>query len=184
MKKIHAYHGSGSLFEQFEQSKSRIPNDFYGGGVAYFTDNLTIAKQYAAAMAKKTPKKEKVIYEVDLTFRKLFDVDDEYTGSVLKSFVGGNPEAFARGAGMFRLGADKFAVLADLKSGNIVVKGEQVFKGLSGGMVSTAKARETLKRLGYDGLRYNGGQVMHATPHSVYLAYHADDITIKNVKIE
>jgi hypothetical protein len=29
------YHGSGAKFDQFDQKKSRIPNDFYGGGVAY-----------------------------------------------------------------------------------------------------------------------------------------------------
>lgn len=181
--KFKVYHGSGSLFEKFEQNKARIVNDFYGGGVAYFTDNLEVAEQYAAAMAKKTPTKEKFIYEVELDFKKLFDVDAEYSGPILKKFVS-NPEGFARGAGMFKLGADKFGILADLKSGNITFNGEQVFKGLSGGMISTSKARETLKRLGYDGLRYNGGIVMHAKSHNVYLAYHANDIKILDIKIK
>lgn len=182
--KIHAYHGSGSLFEKFDQTKSRIPNDFYGGGVAYFTDNLTIAKQYATAMAKKTPKKEKVIYSVELNLGKVFDVDEMYGGKILQKFVNGNPEQFARGAGLLKLGVDKFTILSELKAGTISLSGDNVFKGLSGGMISTAKGRETLKRLGFDGLRYNGGQVMHATPHSVFLVYKANDIVIKNVIIE
>lgn len=182
--KITAYHGTAALFDKFDQSKSRIANDFYGGGVAYFTDNLTIAKQYAAAMSKKTPKKEKVIYRVELNLGKVFDVDEMYSGKPLQKFVGTNAESFARGAGLLSYGVDKFAILSNLKDGNMELNGDKVFKGLSGGMISTAKGRETLKRLGYDGLRYNGGQVMHATPHSVYLVYKANDITIKDVMVE
>lgn len=181
---IHAYHGSGQLFEKFDQAKARIPNDFWGGGTAYFTDHKQIAYQYATAMAKNTKTKEKVIYEVDLTLKKIFDVDHEYTGEILKKFVNNQPEQFARGAGMFKLGVDKFQILADLKSGNIVFNGEQVFKGLSGGMINTAKARETLKKLGFDGLRYNGGKIMHAIPHNVYLAYNANNIKIRGITIE
>ena len=41
------YHGTNQLFDKFEQSKSRVLNDYYGGGVAYFTDTLKVAHTYA-----------------------------------------------------------------------------------------------------------------------------------------
>ena len=81
-----------------------------------------------------------------------------------------------------KAGVDKYSVMAKLKSGNLELTGEEVFKGLSRGMVNTAKARQKLISLGYDGLRYNGGVNMNmATKHDVYLAYNANDIRIKKV---
>jgi hypothetical protein len=69
-----------------------------------------------------------------------------------------------------------------LKSGDLSLTGDEVFKGLSRGMVNTAKARQKLIDLGYDGLRYNGGKNMQmATEHDVYLAYDAGDIQIKKI---
>lgn len=57
--------------------------------------------------------------------------------------------------------------------------GDEVFKGLSKGMNTTAKAREHLISKGYDGLRYNGGVNMGmAKKHNVYLVYDANDIKI------
>ena len=177
--KVKAYHGTNGRFSRFEQSKARIANDFYGGGVAYFTDTVTIAKSYASFMFRKNGG-DKFVYEVELTFNKLFDVEAKFTGDVLKKLVGNQVEQFARGARLLTLGDDKYAILSKLQSGNIELTGDQVFRGLSNGMQNTAKAREVLKANGYDGLRHLGGVNMGGEKHVVYLAYDADKIKIVN----
>lgn len=173
------YHGSGSRFDRFEQSKARIANDFYGGGVAYFTDNLKVAITYAKSMAKKT-QQDPIIYTVNLNLQKLFDVDHVFTGKELVSILPDDVEGFARGAGMLGLDSDKYQVLSSLQAGSIKLSGDTVFKGLSKGMNTTSQAREHLIQLGFDGLRYNGGVNMGmATKHNVYLAYNVNSITIE-----
>lgn len=176
------YHGSNAIFKKFEQTKARILNDYYGGGVAYFTANRDVAKTYAGAMKRKYGG-EKYIYEVDLNLSKVFDVDHKFTGKELTQFFDDkDADDFARGSGLLKAGVDKYSVMAKLKDGKVEMTGEQVFKGLSRGMVNTAKARQKLISLGYDGLRYNGGVNMNmATKHDVYLAYNADDVRIKKV---
>lgn len=172
------YHGTNARFSMFEQSKSRIVNDFYGGGTAYFTDTLSVAKTYAKSAAKKGG--DPIVYQVMLKVNKLFDVDKTFTGDeLIKFFAKRDAETFARGAGLLSLGADKYKVLSDLEDGRMTLTGDQVFRGLSQGMVKTASAREKLRGLGYDGLRHNGGVNMNmATKHNVYLAYEAHNIKI------
>lgn len=173
------YHGSNAVFKKFEQSKSRIPNDFYGGGVAYFTDNLKVAATYARSMTKNYGG-EPIIYTVELNFENLFDVDDVFTGKELVDILPKDLDSFARGAGLLGLDADQYKVLGNLKVGNIKLSGDQVFKGLSKGMNTTANARQHLISKGFDGLRYNGGDNMGmAIKHNVYLAYDVNDITMK-----
>ena len=176
------YHGSNARFPKFDQNKSRIVNDFYGGGVAYFTDNLEVAKTYARAMFRAKGG-EKYVYKVELNLSKVFDVDDIFTKNELTQFFNkDNVEDFARGAGLLKFGEDRYAVISKLSMGNMSLTGDQVFKGLSKGMNQTARARQILISLGYDGLRHNGGVNMNmATKHNVYLAYDADDITIQNI---
>lgn len=174
------YHGSNAIFSKFDQGKARIVNDFYGGGVAYFTDNIEIAKTYAKAM-NRVKGGDLIIYEVNLKFHKLFDVDHEFTGHELMKFYNKNTvEEFARGARLLPLGVDKYSVISRLLSGNMVLTGDQIFRGLSRGMVETAKAREHLIKLGYDALRHNGGvtSMNTAIRHNVYLAYKSDEIDI------
>ena len=177
-----AYHGSNAKFAKFDQGKARIINDFYGGGVAYFTSNKDIAKTYANSMVKSKGG-ERYIYEVELSLKKIFDVDHKFTGKELtKFFDAKEAEDFARGAGLMKAGSDRYVVIGKLKDGDYELTGDQVFKGLSRGMVNTAKARQKLISLGYDGLRYNGGLNMNAaTKHDVYLVYNADDIKIKKL---
>jgi hypothetical protein len=171
------YHGSGSKFPEFDQRKARIVNDFYGGGVAYFTDNLKIAIQYAKSMSKKT--KTPYVYTVKLNLKNVFDVDEIFTGKKLKDILPDDIENFARGAGLLSLKSDKYAIMEQLSSGAAKLTGDQVFKGLSKGMNQTALTREYLIEKGYDGLRYNGGLNMGgAIKHDVYLVYFAKDIEI------
>lgn len=177
-QQLTLYHGTNQRFAQFEQSKARLVNDFYGGGVAYFTDSLDVAKTYAKGAAKKGG--DKLIYKVTLSINKLFDVDQTYTsGELTHFFEARDVEAFARGAGLLSLGADKYSVMYELEKGLMRLTGEQVFRGMSQGMVKTAAARDRLKRLGYDALRYNGGVNMsQAQKHNVYIAYDASRIKI------
>lgn len=176
---IIAYHGSNSKFSQFDQGKARIVNDFYGGGVAYFTTDQKVAITYANSMFKSKGG-GKYVYKVVLNFKKTFDVDHNFTGKELtKFFDSKDAEDFARGAGLLKAGADRFVVVGNLRSGDMELTGDQVFKGLSRGMVNTAKARAKLSSLGYDSLRYNGGlNMQQAIRHDVYLAYDANDIKI------
>jgi hypothetical protein len=178
VKKLVGYHGTNNRFSQFEQSKARLANDFYGGGVAYFTDDINVAKTYAAAAFRRDGG-DRFVYEVDLYFNKLFDVDDRFTGDELVKLVGKNVEAFARAAGLLKLSDNRLRILRRLKDGEYTLTGEQVFRGLSNGMVNTARARDTLIANGYDGLRYNGGANMQTHLHNVYLAYNARAISIR-----
>lgn len=188
---IRCYHGSGSEFEEFQTSKSRVKDDYYGGQL-YFTDNKGVAKQYAYAMTKVAKTKHNPlaiehIYTVELKMNKIFDVDREYTGKELTKLVK-NPEEFARSAGLLKYGTDKYEVIARISSGDIVMTGDELFRGLSGGMVKTAKAREQLKKSGYDGLRYNGGQVTPSwgsvhIKHNVYIPYYPQNIKILNIEV-
>ena len=153
--------------------KSRIVNDNYGG-VAYFTDGLSLAVTYAKNMAKKQGG-EPLVYSVELKLNKMFDVDHEYSGKELVDILPSDVKEFARGAGLLRLGSDEYKVVSNLKTGNMKLSGEEVYRGLSKGNTQTLKAREHLVEKGYDGLRYN----MPVTPkQSVYLAYDAKDIKI------
>jgi hypothetical protein len=176
------YHGSNSLFNKFDQGKARIVNDFYGGGVAYFTSSKDVAKTYANAMVKAKGG-TKYIYEVEVNISKIFDVNDTFTGKELtKFFTDKEAEDFARGAGLMKAGTDRYDVLSKIKSGEYKLTGDEVFKGMSKGMTFTARARLKLIALGYDGLRYNGGLNMQAaTKHDVYLVYNASDIHIKKI---
>jgi len=168
------YHGTNARFDKFDMKKSRIVNDNYGGGVAYFTDGLSLAFTYAKNMAKKQGG-DPLVYSVELKLSKLFDVDHEFTGKELVDVLPSDVNDFARGAGLLRLGSDEYKIILNLKSGNMKLTGEQVYRGLSKGNTQTAKARDQLIEKGYDGLRYN----MPVTPkQSVYLAYDAKDIKI------
>ena len=168
------YHGTDARFDKFDQRKSRIVNDNYGGGVAYFTDGLSLAITYAKNMARKSGN-DPIVYSVELNLKKIFDVDHEFTGKELIDILPTDVKDFARGAGLLGLNSDEYKVLANLKAGTAKLTGEQIYRGLSRGNTQGAKAREHLVSKGYDGLRYN----INTTPkHSVYLAYNADDIKI------
>lgn len=174
------YHGTNARFDKFDQKKSRIVNDNYGGGVAYFTDSVGLSITYAKSMAKKLGG-DPIVYSVELKLKKMFDVDDVFTGADLVNILPKDINSFARSAGLLSLNSNEFKVLADLKNGNMKLTGEQVYKGLSKGNTQTAKARKHLIEKGYDGLRYN----IPTTPkQSVYLVYNAKDIKIISQKIE
>ena len=174
------YHGTNARFDKFDQKKSRIVNDNYGGGVAYFTDSVGLSITYAKSMAKKLGG-DPIVYSVELKLKKMFDVDDVFTGADLVNILPKDINSFARSAGLLSLNSNEFKVLADLKNGNMKLTGEQVYKGLSKGNTQTAKARQHLIEKGYDGLRYN----LPTTPkQSVYLVYNAKDIKIISQKIE
>ncbi len=178
-----AYHGSDSVFQQFDQKKSRIVNDFYGGGIAYFTTNKEIGQQYAKSMAKTKKSNTPILYTVRLRLQKVFDVDHIYTGSELVSILPIKIEEFARGAGLLSYNVNSDMVLFKLTSGKMELTGDQIFKGLSKGMTRTAEARSYLIKLGFDGLRYNGGLNMNThIKHDVYLVYKTSGITIKEVE--
>jgi hypothetical protein len=173
------YHGTNVNFDRFSQDKARIINDFFGGGVAYFTDDIDVALTYAKSMVRSKGG-EKLVYEVRFRADNIFDVDHTFSGDEIKRLFKNDKEVeeFARGAGMMKYGVDKYNIISNVALGHVQLRGEEVFKGLSLGMNKTAKAREKLIKLGYDSLRYNGGINMGAKRHSVYIAYKASNISI------
>ena len=177
---ISVFHGSNAKFKEFATKSKRVENDFFGGGIAYFTDDQKVALTYSRAMTRRYGGEE-YLYKVDLNLDKIFDVDTVYTGAELQKFFAHmKPEAFARGAGLLKGGADKYSVIASLELGNAVMTGHGVFRGLSQGLVNSSGAEKILMKLGYDGLRYNGGDNMSAGRHNVYMPYYSKDITIRN----
>lgn len=179
---VIAYHGSSKLFKSFDQRYARILNDYMGGGIAYFTTDLDIAKTYAKSMAKTTGTGTEFIYTVELNMKNVFDVDNEFTGTDLVSLLPLDVEQFARGSGILKYGVDRVKTIMDLKSGKMSLSGERVFKGLSQGGVNTAKARDILIAHGFDALRYNGGANMNMTTrHDVYIPYDASVIDIQRI---
>ena len=174
-----AYHGTDKNFDKFNQGAARIVNDHMGGGVGYFTSNPDVAKTYARSMARKNESNNPQLYHTNLNMKNVFDVDHDFTGDKLKHVLPSDVEGFARGAGLLKVGQDKYTTLNKLRDGELNLKGHEVFKGLSRGGVDTARAREHLISKGYDGMRYNGGLNMNMdTRHDVYMPYHPDAITI------
>lgn len=183
MRKLIVYHGTNVLFHQFDQNKARNPfSDYYGGGIAYFTDNKDIAKSYARSNAKKFGGKP-YVYEVEISIDKIFDVDSEYTGTELTKFFNAKTlKDFAIGTKLARLGGeDLYVVMGKLEDGKYKLNGDIIFKALSNGMNATTRARETLKKLHYNCLRYNGGIQSQGMHHNVYCMYNAHDIKIKKI---
>jgi hypothetical protein len=153
---VTIYHGNNARFDKFDQRKSRVVNDNYGVGIAYFTDAPNLAMIYSKSMAKKHDV-DALIYTAELKLSNLFDVDEEFTGKKLVDILPADVNGFARGAAK--------------------LTGEQVYRGLSKGNTQTAKARDYLIEKGYDGLRYNN---MRVTPkQSVYLAYDSNNVNQK-----
>jgi len=178
---VNTFHGSGRRFDSFNQSFGRVKNDFMGGGIGYFTTDHGVAKSYAKNGARFAKTDTPIVYHTKLKMDHVFDVDHDFHGDKLKHVLPheSEHEDFARGAGLLHPGVDKYDVLARLKSGNIKLKGHQVFAGLSRGGTNSDKAREHLISRGYDGLRYNGGQNMEgAVKHDVYIPYKASSISI------
>lgn len=178
------YHGSGKKFDKFSPLHARVKNDYYGGGVGYFTGSKEVAKTYAKSSAKTSKTQTPYIYHTSVKMNNVFDVDHKFSGDKLKHVLPheSEHESFARGAGLLKAGSDRAKALSDLKSGKTELSGHQVFKGLSRGGVFTAKAKEHLESKGYDGLRYNGGDNMNAeTKHDVYIPYKHDSIKINKV---
>jgi len=179
-----AYHGSGELFKEFDQNKARIANDYWGGGVGYFTRNKNIAKLYAKAMSKIT--KTPYVYTVNLSLEKIFDQNDTFSGSRLINLLPKDLDKFSRGAGLMSLhyleNIDKFLLIHKLKKGDITLTGKQVFFGLSGGGINTSVARKTLIKNGYDALRYEGGVLMGVVSHDVFVVYFKKSIEINDIE--
>ena len=179
---VDVYHGSGRHFSKFDQKMARLPNDFYGGGVAYFTDDHDVAKTYAKSMSKET--KTPHIYHTSLKMNNVFDVNHSFHGDKLKKILPKDTEKFATSAGILNAGnADqKYHILGKLERGEIPLTGHQVFWGLSHGGTKTTEARNHLIKHGYDGLRYNGGlMVPGSKKHNVYIPYNSDSINIKHI---
>lgn len=179
---IDAFHGSNIRFKEFSVKAKRVPNDFFGGGVAYFTDDKKVALTYSRAMTYRYGGEEH-LYAVQLNMRNVFDVDKIFSGEELKAFFKYiKVEEFARGAGLLKAGGEeKYTVLAKLSGGHMELSGKDIFRGLSSGMVNSSKAEDILKKMGFDGLRYNGGDNMGAGKHNVYLPYYISGIKIVNV---
>lgn len=181
--KVDTFHGSGHSFTEFSQIHAKIPNDFYGGGIGYFTDSRKIGESYAKASSKVT--RTPHLYHTTLDMKNVFDVDHKFSGKKLTGLLPKDTRAFAKHAGLLNASNmdQENSILGNLERGDTELSGHQLFWGLSEGGTKTAKARDHLIRHGqYDGLRYNGGVNMKQdTKHNVYIPYNADSISINKV---
>lgn len=177
------YHGTGKVFDKFQQSEARSPNDYYGGGVAYFTDDYEIAVQYAHSTSKRYTDGIPTVYTAQVNIKNHFDVDETYSGKFVANIISNiDSDAFARAAGLLRLGAKQFAVLSALERGDTELTGDQIWKGISANNVKTEQARKILQASEFDGLRYTGGIQTQGKLHNVWLPY--DKSSIKILKTE
>lgn len=189
MTTITLFHGTNLAFEQFDQRFARAQNDYYGGGIAYLTTSEKVARGYAEARYTQY-KGVRLVYKVEFTYNKLFDVDDTFSGKELQKLVNvdkNNWEQFARSAGLLNSeflrsrNMDRLDVRGDLLDGTLELSGNQVFEGMSKGKTVQDKARDKLISLGYDSLRYNGGEQTISRnfgKHDVYIAYKASNMKI------
>lgn len=181
---VTAYHGSGHKFTEFSQIHAKIPNDFYGGGIGYFTDSRDVAGTYAHASSKVT--RTPHVYHTELKMDNVFDVDHKFSGQKLKNLLPKDTREFAKAVGLLNASNmdNENSILGSLERGDTELSGHDLFWGLSKGGTKTAQARDHLiKRGGYDGLRYNGGVNMNqATRHNVYIPYNAHSISIKQIE--
>ena len=81
---VGAYHGSGHLFQQFDQKLARIQDDHFGGGVAYFTDDHDVGNQYARTMARTKGTGTPYVYHTNLDMKNVFDVDHKSAANMLQ----------------------------------------------------------------------------------------------------
>lgn len=171
------YHGSNSIFKEFDASRARLQNDNFGGGVAYLTTNKNLAVVYAKSMARREG--EPIIYTVDANFRKTFDTEKLFNGKDVMRFIRElKVDDFARGAKLLTYGSDKFTVINNLKSGITGLSGKQIFDGLSNGNVNTLKARQILIKLGYDSLYYKTPDKIN----EVYITYKDSNVRISKIE--
>ena len=176
------YHGSGRKFTEFDFSKLRVTDDFYGGPV-YFTNTLSVAINYAKSMARVAATGTPFVYTCSVDIARVFDVDHVWSGQEIKDILPKDLDKFIRGAGLLTKGEDPFVTAAKLELGHTKLTGDQIFKGLSNGMTNTRAAREYLITKGYDGLRYNGGLNMNMrTKHDVFCPYKASAIKIQKIQ--
>ena len=177
------WHGSNKEFSRFKKAEKRISNDLYGGGIAYFTSDKNIAINYAKTRVSAYGG-EPYLFKVDVTMKKIFDVDAEFTGKELLNIIVHlkDLEGFARSAGLLGYGENKYIVSSRLQDGRVTLKGDRVWKGISSGGIRTSQAQEVLIKSGYDGLRYNGGVLTTDThSHDVYCPYKESSIRIESV---
>lgn len=175
---LHLYHGTGHLFRKFDPGKARTRNDYYGGGAAYLTDNPVVASGYANAGRRKTG--NGYIYKVKTDLKNVFDTTKMHPGESVAKMLPDDVESFARSAGLLKYGTNKHQVIANLKAGKTPMSGDDIFKGLSRDG-QTHKAREHLKKLGFDGLKHVGGMIAKGRKHNVYIPYSSDDIKIDKI---
>jgi len=177
---LTVYHGTGSDFDMFSSEFARVANDYYGGGVAYFTDNVEVAHGYASDGQKRDGSTgTKILMTVEITPSKIFDVDAMIPGPDVTRLMGKTkPEEFLRAAGMLNINSDKFSLIGKIKNERLEMTGDQLFKALSMGQVKSSRARNALKAAGYDALRYNGGIQTQGVHHNVYIMYNASAIRV------
>lgn len=175
---VNVFHGTGAgPITHFDPEKAKIKNDYFGGGAAYFTDHSDVGKTYAKG---KNPH----LIHATLSMNHVFDVDHSIEGEHLKKLLPKDTRKFATHAGLLHAGNMEHTdrILNDLENGTTKLTGKQFFDGLSEGGTKTTKARNHLMKNGYDGLRYNGGQLFGGTPHNVYIPYKHESIKITKVE--
>lgn len=180
------YHGSGNDFDKFEQSASRSKNDLFGGGVAYFTDNIDVARSYStnAARRRDSLDQTKILYTVRLNLKKAFDTTvKELDSKLVSQLIPDKPseqDHFGRDLKVYKGDVNRHNFIFKIKSGEVKVSGEALWNAISSRGTNTVKGRNTLKSSGFDGLIYEGGHITRQVKHKVVIPYNPSSIKIIN----
>lgn len=193
-KLLTVYHGTAARFDEFGQENARVENDYFGGGLAYFTSSRRVAYGYARSAMLRTKSKIPYIIYVGVQFDKLFDARNtsKWSGERVLAFIqevglrSDQVEAFIRGAGLLDMsslqGRSPHVVKSAFMSGKIELDGESIFMALSRVLGNMAQARKKLMSLGYDGLCHIGGEItkdkLNRGKHTVFISY--DKKTIRS----
>lgn len=178
---IIAYHGSSDEnIEGFDAGFLRSPNDLYGANIGYFTSSLKVAESYANYAGSRTGDSP-ILYKVALTFEKLFDISSQYNAKPFAEKVG--YETFARAAGLFDRHTSEweaYVQIMNIKRGRATLTGHKIWGAISKNNTMSKAGRRMLLEFGYDGIRYNGGEMVTSLgiQHDVYVPFKKGSISI------
>lgn len=159
----------GLNYKKTNIQKVRIVDSIYGEIIQY-TESFEQAKASARKLSKGDPDslRTQVIYEVVLSLRKTFDMEEIYSGDVVMKLVGNDVDSFIKGSNLDPEDKD------DIMEGKKELEGNVIFQGLSNG--SPRRAKQKLIQNGFDSLRIPSG-----IKYSNYIVY--DDSLVRIVKI-
>ena len=83
---------------------------------------------------------------------------------------------FLSNARLITFGTDRSELISKFKSGELSLKGDNLFRGLSDGMKNTSKVKDILLKMGFDSLKYK------IDTNVVYISFSDQNIKIEKIE--